>query len=77
MMSVSCTVVVPSDAPQVKIEAIKGYGAEVLICEPNTQARIAACEKAVRETGKVLVHPHNDNDVMIGQVSQLASLKLM
>lgn len=59
----------PNNAPQVKVDAIINYGAKVEFCEPTTEARIKACEKAVAESGAFLVHPHNDYNVMAGQVS--------
>ena len=36
---IPCKVVVPRDTPQVKIDAIQGYGAEVVLCEPTLVAR--------------------------------------
>lgn len=37
---IPCNVVTPKDTPHVKIEAIKGYGAEVTLCEPSPTSRL-------------------------------------
>ena len=36
---IDCKVVVPNNTPKVKIEAIKGYGADVVCCEPTLVSR--------------------------------------
>jgi len=64
---VTCTVVVPDNAPKVKVDAIKAYGANIVVCESTMAARISTCEHIITETGAVLVHPHDDLDVMAGQ----------
>ena len=57
----------PLRAPQVKIEAVRGYGAEVVFCAPNTPAREAAVEHLLAERGGVFVPPYNHPDVIAGQ----------
>ena len=59
-----CTVVMPDNAPLVKIAAVKGYGANILLCEPTMAAREQAVATAISEHGFTLVHPF-DNDVII------------
>ena len=48
-------IVMPKNAPIVKINAVKGYGAKVYFCEPNLEARETACEKIISETGATLI----------------------
>eukprot|EP00747_Dinoflagellata_sp_TGD_P188380 gnl/TRDRNA2_/TRDRNA2_47305_c0_seq1.p1 gnl/TRDRNA2_/TRDRNA2_47305_c0~~gnl/TRDRNA2_/TRDRNA2_47305_c0_seq1.p1 ORF type:complete len:672 (-),score=125.46 gnl/TRDRNA2_/TRDRNA2_47305_c0_seq1:21-2006(-) len=60
-------VVVPHNAPPVKVAAIQAYGAEVIFCEPNLKARLAACDKVVAETGATVVPPYDHETVMAGQ----------
>ena len=62
-------VVMPHDAPRVKREAVAGYGAEVVFCEPTAEARAAACARLVEETGATLVHPYDDPRVIAGQAT--------
>ena len=60
-------VVMPDNAARVKVEAVRGYGAEVIFCEPNTPARAAAVDRLLSERGGVFVPPYNHPDVIAGQ----------
>ena len=60
-------VVVPSDARQVKKDAIRGYGAEVIECEPTLVARESTLVDVVNRTGALEVHPYNQSDIIAGQ----------
>lgn len=59
-------IVMPSTAPKVKQEAVKGYGGEITICPPTLKDREAAANKIVKETGATFLHPSNDLDVILG-----------
>ncbi|OWZ22968.1 Serine racemase [Phytophthora megakarya] len=60
-------IVMPNNAPIVKQNAVRGYGAEVILCEPTNEAREKAASDVVEATGARFVHPSNDPDVMSGQ----------
>lgn len=60
-------IVMPSDAPKVKIAAVKGYGAEVVLCEPTLQAREDGVQKIIKEDGFVFIHPYDNWEVIYGQ----------
>jgi threonine dehydratase len=62
---VPCTVVMPETAPPVKIAAVRGHGAEVVLC-PAAQ-RDAVCARIQAERGAVLVHPFENPFVIAGQ----------
>ena len=47
-------IVMPNTSPKVKVEAVKGYGAEITFCEPNQQARETALQIIVDRTGAEL-----------------------
>ena len=47
--------------------AVEGYGAEVVLCEPNQQAREATAAEIETRTGATFIHPYNNLDVMAGQ----------
>lgn len=64
---IDCTVVMPYNAPQPKVDAVRGYGAEVVRCEATLAAREAALDTVVAETGATFVHPYNDPRVIAGQ----------
>lgn len=68
------TVVMPSNSAEVKVAAVREYGAEVVFCEPTSAAREAASQQIVAETGAVLVHPFNDARIILGQAT--AALEL-
>ncbi len=70
---IPCTVVMPDDAQPVKVQAVRGYGAEVIFCPPS--AREATCEEVRRRSGAILVHPFDDPRVIAGQGT--AALELM
>ncbi len=62
-------IVMPSNAPQIKRQAVVGYGATVIECAPNLLAREETLQKVILETGAYFVHPYNDYDVIAGQAS--------
>nr|WP_299073733.1 pyridoxal-phosphate dependent enzyme [uncultured Allomuricauda sp.] len=66
-LGVKAYIVMPSSAPQVKKDAVKGYGGEIIICEPTLQAREAAALEIEQSKGATFLHPSNDMDVILGQ----------
>ena len=60
-------IVMPSNTLKVKVRAVEGYGARIVFCEPNQQAREEACARVIAETGATLVHPFENENVMAGQ----------
>jgi threonine dehydratase len=61
------TIVMPENAPKVKVNAVRGYGADVRFCEPTTEAREETAKKVMDETGATFIHPYNHPDVISGQ----------
>jgi threonine dehydratase len=60
-------VVMPENAPTIKIAAVKGYGAEITFCEPTLSARENTLKKVTNRTGATVVHPYNNFNVIAGQ----------
>lgn len=60
-------IVMPDNAPQVKKDAVAGYGARITFCEPTLKAREEALAKVVAETGAAMIHPYDDYRVIAGQ----------
>lgn len=60
-------VVVPNNAPAIKLAQIRDNGANVILCEPSMAARDAECARVLAETGGELIHPYNDARVIAGQ----------
>lgn len=61
------TVVVPRNAPQAKLEAMRAYGARLLACEPTQSERDRVCAQVQADTGAELIHPFDDPRVIAGQ----------
>lgn len=64
---VKCWVVMPSNAPQVKKDAVKGYGAEVIECVPTLQAREEGLKEIQNRTGATFIPPFNFQNTIEGQ----------
>lgn len=67
MRGIPTYVVMPENAPKVKVKAVKGYGAEVTFCESTLEARETTLEKVVQNTGATFIHPYDDARVVAGQ----------
>ena len=62
-------IVMPENSPKVKVDAVKGYGAEVFFCEATQQAREKLLQEIVDKTGAEFIHPYNNYDVITGQAT--------
>ena len=73
-LGIKAYIVMPKSSPQVKVDAVKGYGATVIICEANQAAREEALNKVVAETGAEFIHPYDDYRVITGQATCVKEL---
>jgi threonine dehydratase len=73
-LGIKAYIVMPKSSPQVKVDAVRGYGANVIICESNQAAREAALDKVVAETGAEFIHPYDDYRVITGQATCVKEL---
>jgi threonine dehydratase len=60
-------VVMPKNAPRNKKQAVLGYQARVVECEPTMASREAITSQLIGETGAHLIHPYDDPAVIAGQ----------
>lgn len=67
LQDISAYIVMPSNAPQVKKEAVRGYGGQITECTPTIEARQEEADKIIQRTGAAFLHPSNDLNVIIGQ----------
>jgi len=74
ILNTKAYIVMPSSSPQVKVNAVKGYGAEVIMCAPNQQAREETLQNIVDKTGATFVHPYDNDDVIEGQATCVKEL---
>lgn len=75
MRGIPAYIVMPSNAPQVKKNAVAGYGGQITFCEPTLEARESTMEGIRLSTGASVVHPYNDERVIAGQGT--AALELL
>ena len=66
LLGVSTVIVMPADAPQVKLEATRGYGAQVVLYEQG-QDREALAATLARERGLALIPPFDHPHIIAGQ----------
>ncbi len=67
LLEVPATIVMPHDAPRVKVEATAGYGAEVVGYDRFTEDRRAIGSRLAEERGATVIPPYDHPDVMAGQ----------
>lgn len=61
------TIVMPADAPRVKLEATRGYGAEVVLYDRQREDREAIARRIAAEREAVIVPPFDDPLIIAGQ----------
>ena len=75
MRGIPAYIVMPNNAPDVKKNAVAGYGGVITFCEPTLQARESTMERIRLDTRANVVHPYNDERVIAGQGT--ATLELL
>ena len=68
-------VVMPSNAPQAKIDAVKEYGGIISFCEPTLKDREHTAAELQNATGALFIHPYDNYDIIAGQAT--ATLELL
>jgi len=63
---IPATIVMPINSPKIKKDAVAGYGAEIVFCEPTLEARESTLADVVAEIGSIFIHPYNDFNVIAG-----------
>ena len=69
MLGIKAYIVMPESSPQVKVNAVRGYGAEVTICASNQAARESTLQAIVDKTGATFIHPYDNDEVITGQAT--------
>jgi threonine dehydratase len=67
LLGTHATIVMPEDAPAAKLDATRGYGAEVVLYDRWTESREEIGARLAAERGLELVRPYDDPLVMAGQ----------
>ena len=66
-LGIAATIVMPSNAPRMKLEATKALGAKVVLYDRATESREAVAEGLIAQSGATLVHAFGDPWVIEGQ----------
>lgn len=69
---IAATVVMPDDSPTIKIAAVEGYGAHVVLCPQPSRA--AVTRELQAETGATMIHPFDDPRIIAGQATATMEL---
>ena len=67
LLGVPATIVMPTDAPKVKLEATRGYGADIVLYDAHNEDRQMIAEKLAAERGATLIPPFDHPHIAAGQ----------
>lgn len=67
LRGIQAHIVMPENAPKVKVAAVRAYGANITFCEATLQARELTLKLVVEKTGSTMIHPYNDSRIIAGQ----------
>lgn len=67
MLGVKATIVMPKTTPLIKVEATRGYGADVILWGDCYDEAYAEAQRLEKEHNYLFIHPFNDMDVIEGQ----------
>ena len=67
ILGVQAAIVMPADAPRVKLDATRGYGAEVITYDPGTARREQLAAGIAKERGMTVIPPYDHAHVVAGQ----------
>ncbi|HVJ52289.1 MAG TPA: threonine/serine dehydratase [Aliidongia sp.] len=67
LLGIAAVIVMPADAPALKIANTRGYGAEVVTYDRWTEDREAIARRINEERGATLVKPYDEFDIIAGQ----------
>lgn len=67
LLGVSATIIMPKDAPVIKVAATRGYGAEIVLYDRYTEDREKIAQGIAAERGAALIPPYDHADVIAGQ----------
>lgn len=69
LLGAPATIVMPSDAPRIKLENTRAWGAKVMLYDRMTENREAIGAQVAEDNGAVLVKPYDDAGVIAGQAT--------
>lgn len=73
-LGIPAYIVMPENAPSVKMNAVRDYGGKISTCPATLKDREETLAKIISETGATSIHPSNDYHVIMGQATMSAEL---
>jgi threonine dehydratase len=74
LLNTKAFIVMPNNAPIIKVNGVKSLGAELIFCEPNLAAREEGVAQIILKTGAHFIHPFDNYDVIAGQATACKEL---
>ena len=69
MRNIPAWIVMPENAPNVKVEAVRSYDGVITFCKPTLEDRENTLKKVIKKTGAKEIHPYNDYTTITGQAT--------
>ena len=66
ILGIQATIIMPKGAPKNKINATKGYGAEIVFCDNNLESRVQTTEELIKRNNLILIHPYDNDNIING-----------
>lgn len=73
-LGIKAYIVMPENAPKVKVAAVKNYGGVISFCPPNLAARESGMKSIQAETGAVFIPPYDHFNIICGQATAAKEL---
>ncbi|MEX2379143.1 MAG: pyridoxal-phosphate dependent enzyme, partial [Vicingaceae bacterium] len=73
-LDIKAYIVMPENAPKVKVTAVKNYEGQITFCEPNLAAREKGTNKIQAETGALFIPPYDHFNIICGQATAAKEL---
>ena len=74
LLGIKAYIVMPENAPKVKIDAVKNYGGEITFCKPTLETRETTLKSIIDKTGAVEIHPYDKFEIITGQATAAKEL---
>lgn len=73
-LGITAHIVMPENAPKVKVEAVKNYGGKITFCKANLAARESSMKKIQTEIGAIFIPPYDHFNIICGQATAAKEL---
>ena len=68
-LDIKAYLVMPNNSPEVKKQAVRDYGGDIIECLPTLESRESTTKKIQEEKKVTFIHPYNDINVVFGNAS--------